>query len=107
MKLLWRPSTVVFLGAGLLAADPLRWLLAPWTDATLPAFVRIAAVIVMFVVVAFRVSGRRRRGPGREVEVLVLPPRCAVPKEIAVIRPVAGSQTQPSPAGRSPAKETR
>jgi exosortase/archaeosortase family protein len=29
-----RPSTLVVLGAGLLAADPLRWLLATWTDAT-------------------------------------------------------------------------
>jgi len=29
-----RPSTLVFLGAGLLAADPLRWLVATWTDAT-------------------------------------------------------------------------
>jgi exosortase/archaeosortase family protein len=29
-----RPSTLVFIGAGLLAADPLRWLVATWTDAT-------------------------------------------------------------------------
>jgi len=29
-----RPSTLVFLCAGLLAADPLRWLLATRTDAT-------------------------------------------------------------------------
>jgi exosortase/archaeosortase family protein len=29
-----RPSTLVFLGAGLLAADPLRWLIETWTDAT-------------------------------------------------------------------------
>ena len=29
-----RPSTLGFLGAGLLAADPLRWLASTWTDAT-------------------------------------------------------------------------
>lgn len=72
MNFLRRPSTVVFLGAGLLATDPLRWLLAPWTDATLPAWLRIAAVVVMAAVLLWRIPGRRRRGPGREVEVLVL-----------------------------------
>ncbi len=30
---IWRPSTLILIGAGLLASDPLRWLGTTWTDA--------------------------------------------------------------------------
>lgn len=76
MQLLRRPSTYVFLGAGLLAADPLRWLLAAWTDATLPGPVRGAAALVALAALAWGLASRGRRHR-REVELLVLPPRAS------------------------------
>ena len=69
-----RPSTLVMLGAGLLAADPLRFL-AAGMDATLPGFVRGAAALVLLVTLGWVVATRPRRR--REVEVLVLPPRAS------------------------------
>ncbi|HUR40456.1 MAG TPA: hypothetical protein VM240_04740 [Verrucomicrobiae bacterium] len=63
----WRPSTIAFIGAGLLTADRLRWLPEAWTGAT--TFTGVALLAVAFWLV--RPRGTRRR----EVEVLSLPPR--------------------------------
>jgi hypothetical protein len=68
-----RPSTLVFIGAGLLAADPLRWLPATWMDATLPAGLRVAAALVLATTLLWRLRRPRRR----DVHVLVLPPRAS------------------------------
>jgi len=70
-----RPSTLVILCAGLLAADPLRWLPAAWMDATLPGGVRLAGAAVLAATLLWRLAGRTRRARDREVHVLVLPPR--------------------------------
>lgn len=61
--------------AGLLAADPLRWLPPAWLDATLPPGLRVVALAVLLGVALWRIGRRNRRGRGREVEVLVLPSR--------------------------------
>lgn len=71
-----RPSTLLMLVAGLLAADPLRWLPEAWTGATLPDPLRAAAAAVLAATLLWRV-GRRRHAQRREVEVLVLPPRAS------------------------------
>lgn len=71
-----RPSTLLMLGAGLLAADPLRWLPEAWTGATLPGALRAAAAAVLAATLLWRM-GRLRRGRRREVDVLVLPPRAS------------------------------
>lgn len=53
-SLLRRPSTWVVLGAGLLAADPLRWLIGTWTDATYnPEGLAVAAVVVLLALWSF------------------------------------------------------
>ena len=84
-----RPSTLVMLCAGLLAADPLRLLPASWMDATLPAGARLSAALVLVVTLLWRMTGRRRHG--REVRVLMLPPRAVggalAPTVTAKIRP--------------------
>lgn len=60
---LWRPSTLVFLGAGLLAADPLRWLVATWTDATYnPEGLWVALTVAALALWSFT-SARRRESP--------------------------------------------
>ena len=63
-----RPSTWLLLGAGLLAADRLRWLPTAWTGATLFAAGTLLALSLALLLV--RGTRRARR---REVRVLVLP----------------------------------
>ena len=58
-----RPSTLVFLGAGLLAADPLRWLLATWTDATYNPEGLWVALAVAALAAWSLLSARRRETP--------------------------------------------
>jgi hypothetical protein len=60
-----RPSTLVFLGAGLLAADLLRRL-APWTDATLAA---LSLVLLLGALLA----RRPRPARNRETVAVLLP----------------------------------
>jgi hypothetical protein len=69
-----RPSTLVLLGAGLLAADLLRRL-APWTDAT---FIGLTAALALALLALWRLRypTRRSRGPAR---VAVLLPATAKP----------------------------
>jgi exosortase/archaeosortase family protein len=58
-----RPSTLVFLGAGLLAADPLRWLVATWTDATYnPEGLWVALTVAALALWSFS-SALRREAP--------------------------------------------
>ena len=58
-----RPSTLVFLGAGLLAADPLRWLVATWTDATYnPEGLWVALAVAALALWSFS-SALRREPP--------------------------------------------
>ena len=64
-----RPSTWILLGAGLLAADRLRWLPAAWTDATL---LLLAALLSLTLGLA-RLLTRTRAAHRREVQVLALP----------------------------------
>ena len=60
-----RPSTLVFLGAGLLAADPLRWLVATWTDATYnPEGLWVALAVAALALWSFS-SARRGEAPDR------------------------------------------
>lgn len=58
-----RPSTLVILGAGLLAADPLRWLLATWTDATYNPEGLWVALAVAGLALWSGSSARRRETP--------------------------------------------
>jgi exosortase/archaeosortase family protein len=58
-----RPSTLVVLGAGLLAADPLRWLLATWTDATYNPEGLWVALAVAGLALWSGLSARRREAP--------------------------------------------
>ena len=58
-----RPSTLVFLGAGLLAADPLRWLLDTWTDATYNPEGLWVALAVAALALWSLLSARRRQTP--------------------------------------------
>ena len=67
-----RPSTLVLIGAGLLAADRLRWLPAAWTDATLFAAAGLALALGMVWLLMLQ---RRRPRHHREVQVVVLPLR--------------------------------
>jgi hypothetical protein len=72
-----RPSTLVMLCAGLLAADPLRLLPPAWVGATLPDGLRVAAAAVLLGALLWRLAPRGRRGRSREVHVLVLPPNAS------------------------------
>ena len=80
----WRPSTLCVIGAGLLAADPLRWLVCAWTGAAfhpLPAAAAAGAGLLALAL-ALKWRARRRRHaaervvlhaaslPGREREVI-------------------------------------
>ena len=57
-----RPSTLVILGAGLLAADPLRWLLSTWTDATYnPEGLWVALAVLLLAL--WSALSPRRAGP--------------------------------------------
>lgn len=58
-----RPSTLVILGAGLLAADPLRWLLTTWTDATYNPEGLWVALAVAALALWSGTSTRRRETP--------------------------------------------
>lgn len=66
-----RPSTLVILGAGLLAADPLRWLATTWTDATYnPEGLWVALLVA--VLAAWSGSSARRRATGNAHRALWL-----------------------------------
>ena len=66
---LWRPSTWIMLGAGLLAADRLRWLPAAWTDTTLIALCAALTLGLGLALQWLQLRGARRR----EVRVVSLP----------------------------------
>jgi hypothetical protein len=62
------PSTLVMLGAGLLAADRLRWLPPAWAGAT------SLVLALLVVLLGFALLRRLRQARDREVQLLVLPP---------------------------------
>lgn len=73
-----RPSTLVFLGAGLLAADPLRWLLDTWTDATYNPEGLWVALAVAALALWSLLSARRRETPDPDRALWLLGAAAAV-----------------------------